>query len=820
MGRITGRPGRQHREKTVRLKSKAMGKPFEVTVMTDMPQRQTEEKLVERPQVPATSSADSGNSSLITQAEPTMAEVMESINALQPDSTVLEDVEYEELATKLRESYSARQLSAYLNGSLRLFTFDADEVQIAPQKSEKSTAGLQHLPWQPGQTPIDQRRGQGENVTRSLTRKSKGALALQIIRLAWHVSNRTDWQSVGELEVELQPWQAAYLFDLTADGQPMYTKMIFTPLLRENSNVQLYRLSHTLRITARRQDAEEVLGQLEAGLQQVQNEVVHIYKAKDILGKDGRPNTFEELINRNTLADFGRQTNTVLEFDNPSHIRIYGTSEIPIRSAVRLLLSWLDLPGPGTTETLSAFQRDDDKGAIEPDDFILALEPGNTGLHVRHRALMLGRATNAGQGPPSAATAANQEDLSARETSHEVRKTAKRSQNGSMLMDSGQVRQLSDHLIALPLKFPHEYPGKMAFPPWVKPLTDLRIPWRVQLCKLLRPVLSESVISRQTQDILGNSLIQAQIPQTDALLSYCVPTGERIGGPQPLLPPRLVAHFAPYPLSGKAAKASKHRPRIQVTFKSEKDIHPIDIRAMLFTQDVRVPLPAQVVDLRFIRDITMGVTSIEQAIDDLGLQEFVSSLKRSVEQGEDAVTMPTKFKFKLPGWLYRTPRRKKDDRMDDIEIIYYFDRFETVQTQDFIPQHFNTGKKGLSRDVFRPLHTDGLLRYEDIDAGPIYGQRRELTLLSRKSEETLQLAGRVTTPSDARMEAKLRKKDREAVSTSSSPEMIERLVKMGLGIASVLTRLSTEEMKPVVPNEEEPAKKRLPTDAPEGQKDN
>ena len=265
LGRIVGEPGKRQRQGTQQLKIDTMGNNVEVILMRDVQERTEERKLPVAPSdVPAVSAAQISQSVANESQDASMEEVIESIDALRPDTKALDAEHHESLLQSLKNGYNALQLSHYLSVALNLSAVQGDKVHIIPEELADANRRHQRSQWHPGRTPLEKRQPIGSVVHKSETR-NRPKLAEQILRLAWNLTIQTEEQKVGELEIRLKPWELSYFFALREtekSNQPMYKQCIASPLLLRSSDVRPYYPHSIMRITARRQDAEEIASRL------------------------------------------------------------------------------------------------------------------------------------------------------------------------------------------------------------------------------------------------------------------------------------------------------------------------------------------------------------------------------------------------------------------------------------------------------------------------------------------------------------------------------------------------------------------------------
>ena len=110
LGRIYGKPGRRHRETTARLSRDSLQKPFEVVVLRDVPDtvepgQQTSSDATQIAK-PSTIDASQIARDVLDQGRTaTEAEILTSIDALQPRTTIVDDEEYTAIAKSLIDSH-------------------------------------------------------------------------------------------------------------------------------------------------------------------------------------------------------------------------------------------------------------------------------------------------------------------------------------------------------------------------------------------------------------------------------------------------------------------------------------------------------------------------------------------------------------------------------------------------------------------------------------------------------------------------------------------------------------------------------------------
>ena len=396
LGRVFGRAGRRQRVTSSQLQSQNMGKPFEVTIMHDILEglkdweegkAQGNDQKAQQPKEEAPP-----KDIVLMPAEPTAEEVHDSIEALRPATTILEDDELTKLAEELTKRYKTKQLSRYLATTLRLDKIDGDPIQVTPRPSDQGAGGVQRSFWHTGRSPIEVRVGASQEIRKRAPRNRK-AVVQQILSVAWNLKSSTELQSIGELELLLTSWQFKYLFSLTAQGAPMHLAMVTTHFLRKTAEIRPYEPESILRIVARQGDAQEIADQIDLGLREIVSVDTDLSVFKSVLGPSYYKARLERRFSASLCADIGRRTSTIIELVDRNRLVIHGKTQEDVHYARRAMLLFLDLPSqssfeshelvlpaPGTTQS-----------TVHGEQRAFALESSASRLDLRHRHLRLGR---------------------------------------------------------------------------------------------------------------------------------------------------------------------------------------------------------------------------------------------------------------------------------------------------------------------------------------------------------------------------------------------------------------------------------------------
>ena len=352
--------------------------------------------------------------------------------------------------------------------------------------------------------------------------------------------------------------------------------------------------------------------------------------------------------------------------------------------------------------------------------------------------------------------------------------------------------------------------------------------WSTRFCEILHPAAGSldmtnfvQTSSRRKKDRLPStnslmngskrSVVQTEVPGIATLLSYFSPHHE-----EPLSP-FLVAHFMPSPFTDRGLKAMDTLPRVEMVYHFSKDkeglphIQFSNIRAVLATQELRVPLPHEAVDIRLERDTILPGTGSE-AFPDPVIKDFTLTLQKSAREGKEALFGEPIITIKLPTWLAEN-RMNFGELRRDVEVEYLFERFEEVQVADFLPLR-SPGIGGAldpeMSEVLAGMPEDMVLRYRDIEGGFVGGKRSELSLeytrppmpnLSQRtklqpgaialsviddgdSEVAIDIGSNEHSDLGRQLPEKARQKDLKLAETS-------------LGLANALTRISARKLKPL-----------------------
>ena len=837
LGRVIGKPGRRQRERSARLKTKAMAKPFDVIVMQDVTEPK-EESVKSGTGVPPTSSrrseitgAQIASEILDVRQEPSQEEVEESIVSLRPETTILDERQYNHLARTLLDSYTTQQLSQYLTNVLNLSSIAEDEVQLTREENVGRKDGLRRSQWRPGRTPLGQRHTHAGVLKKSEIGTNKGRLAQQILRLAWNLTIQSEMQQIGELEIVLEKWQTSYLFELSMGQVPMYQAMIDSPLLRRSAEIRPYWPHNIMRVTARRQDAEDIAEQIERKLQDLKSEEVKLAAFRHVLGEPGWPKRLEYLFDESILKNVEQRTTSVFERRDFKTLVIHSASDVSLHHARRVLLSTLSLPSPHTTETtdvIAASIGTEKTGLIQRP--LLLPEHVGPNLHLRYRDLKLGRLSIS----TGAAIKRWHAEKDADRRNDEKPETEDRQEADPTLVTDAQ--NLTSRLSNIGPFYPVEgstTTDRSSY--WIFRRYLESQSWDVQFCKILYPAasaldmtsLSQAASQRKKDKVPSikplmdgsrQSVLQSQVPGVADLLSFFTPKHRQIR------PPYLIAHFMPSPLTKHGVVTMKTLPRIEIRYgfpqadpfdqsDTDRGIRILGMQAILAEQELRVPLPHEAVDLRMHRNTLLPAWNTG-AFEDAEIDRFTQTLERSAMQGDGALYGEPMINIRLPSWLLaRHPSARRSGRpQKDFKTEYLFERFEQVQTVDFVPLHLDETAEAIDlilKNVLVRMPKNMFLRYREVEGGAVGGRRTELRLryepLSKLAYDRINESRKIDfglqgTDTGQLEETTAQAEEDEEPSFPEADKIRQsdlRLVETSLGLANALTRINAGELLPL-----------------------
>ncbi|KAK5129114.1 hypothetical protein LTR08_003902 [Meristemomyces frigidus] len=763
-GRIIGRPGRRQRESFEQLAINSLGKPSGVVVLHDVveepaprPQQmvldaQELREADQRASSMSLSGKDMGATATDTEQLPEQEQVSASIEALRPDTNVLDKGRFDAMVKDLLGSYNVRQLSRYLVQSLG---YSSTAITRTGKQSRKAYSKMPATKWQPGRTPLVQRVGR-INLDKVDSGNTKAKVADQIMRNAWGISIDSEEQRLGELEVMLTSWQSKMLFDLRFEDKPAISTFIDSPLLLRTSDVRPYRPDNVMRITARKRDAEEILAQLQRKLSNVHRLDVDLTVFKADLGRGNWPDKYKTLWKEDDLRYISERTGSVIEHKDGGKLAIYCVEDRAkyALQARRLLLSLLDLPYPNIITARSPSEgrtgillKRHLKTYTCSDDMLALSTYPTQDVHRRNHGHELVRIV--------APAPKMSEDIRA------LKPTSTHAAKNAVL--GGPKGERFNRLLGLLNTVPESVVSHSSADIHDAKDSNWRLaqssPWHADFCVLLRRAAETASLELPPwRNLVDNEDPFTAVHQVIGLaptLSYFKPTKipmpevspQDMVGSAPVdetarrAKPYLVAHFIPSPFTKRGIGALKFLPRVALSCRFDpatQTVQVIEVAAGLNRQEFQVPFPDQAMDITFSRTSKIHMKREREARKQKNpvFQEFTERLERSIKAGSGALDAMGELEIKLPWWVVRAKKKPWGNApKEDTGVQYLLDRLEQVQTMEFMPNWNKvTFSKTIDREVKELVEDwpkEMVLRLNEVDAGASGGRRTELYLQPR-----------------------------------------------------------------------------------------
>lgn len=750
--RVVGKPGRRQRVVSEGLSTTSLGRPSNVIVFRDLKEepskavstreheKQSYNHEDDPPQKARLSAQDIEHAIAARHAAPRDEEVHASIDALRPDETIQSQRDFDRMQKVLSKSYTFQQLSRYLARSLQNAT--------SAVKS-KNVRRLEVSQWQPGQTPLQQRR---KLVVNKSSASKKSVLVDQILRLVWHVTVHSEAQEVGEFEIKVQPWQLSMLFDLVDNGRPLYESLIGSRILLEACELHSWPEDNTLRITGRRQDTEEIARQLKLALLGGDRLILDLKVFVPLMMNDAHRNDLSKILSDENIRHISELTKTVLEVRENGVMHIYGLQESARGNARRLLVALLGLSGPCShSQIFSVNDTATGCGDLVPKHLPLTATAASqsSGLHRRFDDFELGRLTI--QQSVIELTRNTFQDRAAATSTGDA--TLRESEESAMQVQP-TAKALSSHLDHLP-EPSYIVPGTRHCPKsyW---RDQIQVDdWEAEYCLVLSERHSDSqptrqkkkktTLQRKTTDDSNKAVLQRAVPGIEPLLSHFDTThipqvlhrrsNDNRGSRSTFDPrtPYLSAHFVPFTSHTPSATL----PRLEMRFRvlpptdqsRDRRLLLTKVKAVLDTQAVMVPLAHCSGDVRFSRSSSLLV-DIGAARQDSAIRTFMHKLQDSVDAGEGSLSAPPELRFKLPRWLVNGDEGT-GMTTNDVEVPYLFERFEQTQRMVFTAQESHDSSPILDQDILSglgALSDNMFLDYREIEGGAMHGRSTSLSV--------------------------------------------------------------------------------------------
>ena len=711
-----------------------MGRRAEVIVMRDMqetpqPQRQHAINTGETTEVSALDLRASSRTDvgvLIRQSsEPGKDEVVKSIEAMRPQSSVLDAREFDDLVRHLSQSYSLKQMAAYLAAGSPA----ASNILPGTRSDLHRNISL----WQAGITSPEKRIELVKPTYSegSISTKSKAKIAERIIRAAWFITVHSEQQQMGEIEIRLKPWQMSLMFDtLNSSGKPLHRVWIESEFLFRAVGIELYRTDRVMRITARKPDATQVVAHLVQGLQTVHRESLDLAA----LAKRQGLGVWRKILYPEALAAIMAGTTSVIEYEGASDLVVYSPEARNVSNAKRLVLSLLDLPSPVSHHHLrmsvpSMKAEGSRMGALHWTKQHHSTPHQNYhGTSLCRIVTATSRKTDVGmKREASAAAQAAVNSQAKRAWQRRIKTLATRLQD---IPETATTITANDSTTSL-----WSAPGA-----WE---------WTAHCCKLLAPG-SEGTLTTHAQPRHpiflahdGSGLSQAlehfarrSVHAKDALASASQSSSSR----------QFIAHFMPSPLASVSArKVFEKLPRLALRFKYApsasnlgEPLELLDLTAEVEARHAATTCPDLASDLFFRRSRFLRANS-QQLQQNAEITDWISALRTQEAKKTGALTGPAELNVPLPDYLLEgLPQayRKVVKQAGGLHE-YVVERYEMVQELDCVPRaRDHVRLESIGEDSQSEWPEDMFLRVRHVEGGLLGGTRTEVIVMTRQGEIT------------------------------------------------------------------------------------
>jgi hypothetical protein len=755
-GRIVGRRGRRQQVVSKRITRNSLDKPSYVVVFRDVdeddkPSYSAQVRTAEPSTTDKPASANEGQHIITLPLKPTAEETNASIDALRPaaGATIIDKAGYKRLLQTLLTSYNTVQLRDYLIHSFsRLNSFPS---HISSQETVDDDIESQSIgQWQAGQTPLEQRHK--PKVLKKANAARKKRFADNILRFAWQVIVTSEESKVGELEFAVKPWQLRVLFDLETEGKARYRSLLASDILVQNSEIRPYRPDNIVRVTARRQDAEDIARRLRRALFSVNRLEFDLKPFSSLLGQHGWPTQLDALYHNNDLKFVSDTTGALIEREVNDVIVIYSFDLSAENDARRLLLAHLKKPVPTSYNHIIDLIDPSPEfinGKRRASELIaMPCDPDNDHLNRSHRHSNLVRMVK-----PLARRKRDASDPL--RTKHDVTTDSNDvSASETFAATIGQALQTVQ-----PYSQGTNDIKTHAESYWGKSIRLRSQNWRAHLCKLLRPV--EKKRDSQSRNRAESLIPVYEAPGVERLISYfddhqqlikkrLIPRrnshqgGRYINNRIDSRVPNLVACFVPSPFTHDGGEVLTRLPTIELRFRvadpsetvergsryAREDLQLYGVRAVLDQQLVAVPLPDKTVDVLFSRP-TLMFADRRAILENSDIALFIRKLREMFLAG-GALSATPELSFLLPQWLVKGEKPSADSaQQPDVPVQYLFDRFEQIQAFNLEPIQSRGLLKQLDfedRDVIENIPKECHLEFRQVEGSIIHGKETSLNV--------------------------------------------------------------------------------------------
>ncbi|KAF2721674.1 hypothetical protein K431DRAFT_284601 [Polychaeton citri CBS 116435] len=771
-GRIIGKPGRRQREASAKLGTTALGKPVDVVLLQDVVEKRRpkatetlkEDVNVEEGEV--TSAAPKPATSRLPfvveeELEPEQQEVDASIDAIRPSELLVDKKSYTRLSKNLVDSYNAEQLTRYLRANLAAAKDEPPEAasvivkrRARGRQYQEKVQGLQKSAWRPGRTPIPERLTSAAVKIPAVGagKEAKKRVAERILRQAWKLSIDEEQQQIGELEMNLKPWQVSMLFDLKRNGRDMYQTLLDSQFLVKSSRIETYRPHNVVRITARQHVAEEVARQLEYKLASHSKLSIPVQPIKALIGENETGKRPNKLFREGDLKEVSSLTQAVFDFEADDTIIVHALRISNALSARRNLLALLNLRGPVngavSMELASQYRAKSVRDTEIHKDMFMPLTMGPE-LHRQHHDRLWYRQCSPNQGQVASVKDASHDEpapnvnktvvlpdldflagvaspASQEQRSVQYVKTSESESYWSGADLNGSSRQyinVGRHLAGVPRS---------------------RMPLGPQPVEIITDNSQSLFLSHCTSHTVLLSYLEPKLLEVDTSSHLSNGTTSSY----------LDLQYMPNLFASNGLAGMKEWPRIKLLYERPSKVSDEGgfklrhVEAIWHQSTVSIPLPSQSYDLQLVEESLLH-PNMEKFREDDQIKDLTRTLNESLRESKDAFLNPRpNITFSMPAWVTsrstttNTATVKKlspqdADAWKSTDVSYLLERFELRNQRSFAPPEVETYQSDSSISALsESMHADQqALTVTEVNAGALAGRRQELSIMPVTSSE-------------------------------------------------------------------------------------
>ncbi|KAF2139524.1 uncharacterized protein K452DRAFT_360318 [Aplosporella prunicola CBS 121167] len=354
--RVRGRKGKRVKETSAPLQKLRLGTQSEVLILRDVLDNtpnatQIEEEEVEKLSQEKRREIYDGLRKAIERerAVSGQEEVNEQIEMLRPSvydrSMTREQMNKIKKALKLAFNIpQLRRYAAIVQGSVKLDAFDTSGDAIHLKTQIKKSG------WRQGLTKITERLPEMEEVLPVLEKSTKAQLLDRIIRHVWDVSIVEEQEAVGEMELQIEPWQLRLLSE-RRDKQSRLD-MIGSRCV---ATLDVYGPDSVVRIIGNRESADRAATEVEASIENMDQFSVSLKPFASMV------ESLEDLFTPRQIEIVSRLSGTIIS-NMGDALLIQSLDKSISKDAQRMLLAMLDLPSRAEGTVLA---KDEGEGVLQ-----------------------------------------------------------------------------------------------------------------------------------------------------------------------------------------------------------------------------------------------------------------------------------------------------------------------------------------------------------------------------------------------------------------------------------------------------------------------